>query len=178
LFTYTLDRIALLLRDRNRLRTGRERHVVVSILSKQGEELLRVLGDELRKLRVAGAQLLQNGLEHLWLLLHDLAELLELGVVSEELEVAGALRASRGSAAGRRCGGLAARAALLSREIEEVHVALVTASRGSCRRRRGGCSRRRGALLLGRLGDSLFHQEIALVLTSDKIEANEGEGIQ
>jgi hypothetical protein len=47
-----------------------------------------MLSDQLCQLWVTSADLLEDRLEHLGLLLHDLAELLELGVVAEEVEVA------------------------------------------------------------------------------------------
>jgi hypothetical protein len=47
-----------------------------------------MLGNQLRKLRVTGTKLLKDGLQHLGLLLDDLAELLKLGVVAQEVQVA------------------------------------------------------------------------------------------
>ena len=44
-------------------------------------------GDELSQLWVPGAELLEDGLQHLGLLLDNLAELLELSIVPEEVEV-------------------------------------------------------------------------------------------
>lgn len=157
--TYTLNGIPLLLRHGDSLRTGGERRiVVVALLAEQREELLRVLRDELRELRVARAELLQNGLEHLRLLLHHLAELLELRVIPEEVEVAETC-----GGPGTRGGGGAARlstastTALLGSKVEEVDVALLTASAsGGCAAGgRRGCGSRSAPLLLDVLGDAL-----------------------
>lgn len=102
----TINSLALLLRDRNGMRSGREGRVLVAAgLAEQLEELVLVLGDELGELRVAGAELLQYRLEHLRLLLHDLAELLELRVLAEEVEVAEARLASLAGAGGCHGGG-------------------------------------------------------------------------
>lgn len=86
--TYPLDGITLLLRNRNRLSARGKRYVVVGILTKQLKELVRVGRNKLSQLGVSGTKLLENGLQHLGLLLNDLAKLLELGVVSEEIQVA------------------------------------------------------------------------------------------
>ncbi len=86
--THPLDSVPFFLGNRNSLRAGGERSIVVGVLAKEAEELFGVLGDQLGKLRVASAQLLQDRLEHLGLLLDNLAELLELGVVPQEVEVA------------------------------------------------------------------------------------------
>jgi hypothetical protein len=43
----------------------------------------------LGELRVASGDLLKNGLKHLWLLLNDLAQLLELRVVAQEIKGVG-----------------------------------------------------------------------------------------
>lgn len=105
--TYTLDSIALLLSHGNRLSSRGKRSIVVAILTEQTQKLLRVLGNQLSQLRVASAKLLQDGLEHLWLLLDHLAELLELRVVPEELQVAHASLLSS-SRLGDRGGGTTA----------------------------------------------------------------------
>lgn len=168
-YTYTLDSIALLLSHRNSLSTRRQWSVVVAILTEQAEELLRVLGNQLSELGVAGTELLQDRLEHLGLLLDNLAKLLELCVVPEELQVAhaslpgGSSRSgsSGGSTATKRVS-TAATATLLSGEVEQVHATLVLTTSGG----RGGrdrsatsgrlSSRSRGALLLlDVVGDTL-----------------------
>ena len=62
----------LLLRNANSSRTGRQRRILVRVLGEQLQELLRVLPDHLRELRVAARHLLQDGLQHAWLRLHNL----------------------------------------------------------------------------------------------------------
>ena len=47
-----------------------------------------MLSDQLSQLWVSSANLLKDRLEHLRLLLDDLSELLELGIVSEEIKIA------------------------------------------------------------------------------------------
>lgn len=79
----TFNGIALLLRDRDLVDSGRQWGIFISSrLAEKAEELLRVLCDELSELRVTGTELLKNWLEHLGLLLDYLTELLELGIVT------------------------------------------------------------------------------------------------
>lgn len=86
--TYTLNRVALLLCDRNRLGAGGQSLVVLTkVLSKQLEELFRILPDDLGNLGVASGDLLQDRLKHLGLLLYQLTELLEVGVAAKEIQV-------------------------------------------------------------------------------------------
>ena len=147
--TYTLDSITLLLGHRDGLRTGRQRGVVVAIFTQQAQELVRVLRNEKCQLGVAGAELLQDRLQHLRLLLNDLAQLLELRVVAEKVEVAKSLacacacscrrsrcrRCSTTTRAGRAAG---TATSLLRSQVEQVNtvVAIVvvvigTLGRGS-----------------------------------------------
>src|SRR3569833_1162964 len=134
--TYPLNGIALLLGHRASLGARGQRSVVIGVLAKEAEELLRVLGDQLRQLRVASTKLLQDRLQHLGLLLHTLAELLELGVMSQEVEVAQAGLAAgggSGNSSGRlRASAAASALALLGSEIEQVHtLGLASGSFGS-----------------------------------------------
>jgi hypothetical protein len=62
--------------------------VLTKILAQQLQELLGVLTNHRGDLGVACGDLLQDGLEHVRLLLDELAELLEVGVVAQEIEVA------------------------------------------------------------------------------------------
>jgi hypothetical protein len=71
--TYPFNSLTLLLGNADRLSPGRQWGILVRILSKQLEELLRILVNQLRQLRVSGANLLQDRLKHLGLLLHDLS---------------------------------------------------------------------------------------------------------
>lgn len=91
--TYSLNGVPLLLGHGNSLSSWRQGGIVISVLAEQAEELLGVLSYQLGKLRVASAKLLQDRLEHLGLLLDNLAKLLELGVVSQEVQVAESLSA-------------------------------------------------------------------------------------
>lgn len=88
--THPLNRIPLLLRDPDiPTRTRRHRQpVTLHPLSNQLQELLRILANQLRELRVRGAHLLQHVFEHAGILLDQLAELLEHRVVAEEVEIA------------------------------------------------------------------------------------------
>ena len=94
------------------------------------------------KLGVPGAQLCENGFEHLRLLLDNLAQLLKLGIVAEKVEVAQALLAT----CSRRCYSCSRRSAsttraptrstpLLSSEIKEIqtHVLVSTGFGSGCR---------------------------------------------
>lgn len=147
--TYALDSIALLFGDGDSLGSRGQGRIVIAVLAKQTQELLRVLCDEVGELRIAGAKLLENGLQHLRLLLDDLTELLKLGVVAQKVEVAEAL-ALLGSSDGRsrsrsggssrsatRSGSCSARAttSLLRGKIEQVDIAIVVDARGRGRSR-------------------------------------------
>lgn len=79
---YPFDRGSLLLGHANLLSSGREWCVAVCLLTQQLQELLRVLPDQLRQLRVARADLLKDWFEHVGLCLDDRAQLLELRVVT------------------------------------------------------------------------------------------------
>jgi len=144
--TYPLDGIPLLLRDGDGLSTRWQRGIVVGVLAQKAEELIRVLRDQLGKLRVARTNLLEDGLQHLRLLLHDLAELLELGVVPKEIQIAETLTLTTTGGGGSHSGSslsttAAATAAttttasalallLLSCQVEQVDaLALLTTSR-------------------------------------------------
>lgn len=158
-----LNGVALLLGDGDLVGSGGQRCVVISShLTKKAKELFGVLGDELSELGVAGAQLCENRLEHLRLLLDNLAQLLELGVVTKEVEVSKALLAARSSSRhGSRSrststtsatGASPRSTALLSGEIEEVgaHVLVDTSGLGG-----SGLFTSRGRRLLKFCGDSL-----------------------
>jgi hypothetical protein len=71
--TQALDSLALLFGDGDGLRTWGQRRVLVSILSKQLQKCIGVLCDHLRQLWVSCADLLEDGLKHLRLLLYDLS---------------------------------------------------------------------------------------------------------
>lgn len=169
--TQAFDGVALLFSDLNGVSSGRERCVIVATaLAEELEELVLVLSNQLGELGVSGTELLQNRLQHLGLLLDNLAKLLELGVVSQEVEVTESLLVSSccTGCGGRhsccRCGIRASTrrttstaATLLCGEVEQVDVAVIviTARCGSCSWLCGGLSSRGLRLLLKVLGDTL-----------------------
>lgn len=83
--TYALNSISLIFRNTDRLCTRRKH--VFTVFTQQLEKLFFVLANELRDLRVTSGDLLKNGLEHLRLLLNKLTQLLEMRVVTKEIEV-------------------------------------------------------------------------------------------
>jgi hypothetical protein len=87
--THPLDRSPLILRDANLLCSRRQRRIPLRILRQQLQKLLWILADQRRQLRVARPDLLQNRLQHARLRLHNLAQLLELRVRAQEIQVAG-----------------------------------------------------------------------------------------
>lgn len=78
----TLNSIALLLCN------GNTDGTTLATLAEEVKELIGVLCDHLGELRVTSSELLQDRLQHLGLFLYELTHLLELGVVTEEIEVA------------------------------------------------------------------------------------------
>jgi hypothetical protein len=84
--TQALNSLALLFGDRDGLGAWGQRRILVSIFREQLQELFRVRCNHLRQLGVTGADLLQDRLKHLRLLLYDLSKLLELGVVAQEVK--------------------------------------------------------------------------------------------
>lgn len=92
--THSLNGVPLLLGHGDSLSPRGQWGVIISVLTEQAEELLGVLGYQLGQLRVASSKLLQDRLQHLRLLLDNLAKLLELGVVSQEIQVTESLPAS------------------------------------------------------------------------------------
>lgn len=167
--TYTFNSITLLLSDGDCLCTWRKRGVVITILTQKTEELVGVLCDQLSKVRIASPKLLQNGLQHLRLLLNDLAKLLKLSIIAKEVEVAKTLAASSSgshSGSSRSWSSTAtstaagASTALLRSKVEEVDIAIIVTS-GSRSGSGGGLSGG-GPGLLCRcrtqiLGDTLHH---------------------
>lgn len=131
-----------------------------------------MLGDKLRELRVSSTELLKDGLQHLGLLLDYLSELLELGIVTQPVQVAEGLSTSSGTCAGggsgsssclrtsTRCSS-ATSTSLLSSEVEKVNTAVTFAldRLGSCSASGGRLSRGcfvLGFRLAGALGDTLY----------------------
>lgn len=77
--------LTLLFSNADGLSTRWQRRVFIGVLGEQLQELFRVIGDQLSKLRIASADLLEDRFKHLRLLLHNLSQLLELGVVAQEV---------------------------------------------------------------------------------------------
>ena len=125
------------------------------------------------QLGVASTELLQNGLKHLWLLLDNLAKLLELSVMAEEVQIAeSSLSTGTGSASRSRSNGggrsvspttctatASTTATLLCGEIEKVNALSTVATSISAgsggNSGRGSCSWGLCLLLLQVLGDTL-----------------------
>lgn len=84
---HALDSSPLILRNADLLRSRRQWCIPLRILRQQLKKLIRILPYQRRKLRIAGANLLQDRLQHLRLRLHNLAQLLELRVVAQEIEI-------------------------------------------------------------------------------------------
>ena len=109
------------------------------------EELIGVLSDNLGDLGVASRNLLQDGLQHVGLLLHKLTELLEVRVVAEEVQVGKVGTTCARSSTGTGTTTSTATLAGLGSSLKQVDRLLATrASSGSSWSRR---SRRSGALL-------------------------------
>lgn len=161
---YSLNGIALVLCDGNGLCARRQGHVVVGALSEQLKELVGVRGNELRQLGVPGAELLKYGLQHLRLLLDNLAQLLELGVVPKKVQVAHVATLGCGCSRCRRVAGTAttrAAASLLGREVKEVDSPIIfTALRLSGRLRRCVRARGRGGMALLLLLLNIFRNSL------------------
>lgn len=165
--TYPLNSIALLLGDRNGLGAGRQGDVVFGILAEQLEESVGVRGNELGKLGVASAKLLQDWLQHLGLLLYNLAELLELRIGAQEIQVS---EVSTGGGSGSISAAAAGSTSTtgLSGEIEQVDAPTLLVATGLCRLRRNSSWGGRGGgsgsgglpsllLLLDVVGDALTY---------------------
>lgn len=166
---YSLNGIALFFGHRNGLGTRRQRHVVFGVLAKQAQESIRVGSNELGQLRVTGTKLLQDGFEHLRLLLHDLAQLLELGVAAKEIEVAEISGASTSTGSGT-----SSTATALSGKVEQVDVvgaALSLALRGRSSLRGSSRLGRLLALLLDVVRDAL-HVIVSMFTASSKLPSN------
>lgn len=67
--TNSLDGGMLLLSHTDCLGARRQRRILVVVLAQQVQELALIRGDGLSQLRIAGAELLKDALEHLGLLL-------------------------------------------------------------------------------------------------------------
>lgn len=138
--TYALNGVTLLRCDGNGLCAGGQVGLVIfiKVLTQQLQELLRVLSDDLGNLGVASRNLLQNGLEHVGLLLNELAKLLEVRVAAEEVQAGkGIATSSGGSTASTSTAGTTTITGLGSC-LEQVHRLLTTRATGSGRNGRNG----------------------------------------
>lgn len=102
--THSFNSLSFLFRNANSLGPGRQRCVLVGILTEQLQELVRVLANQLRELWIPGAYLLQDWLEHARLCLNYLTQLLELWIGSKKIKItepAGASFATSTSARSR-----------------------------------------------------------------------------
>lgn len=121
-------------------------------------------------------------------MLDDLAKLLELGIVSEEVQVAESLLTSCGGGRRNGCGGIgcaagsrgAATLSMLRCQIEEIDVAIIVKAcwggtgRGGGGRLFGGLALCRGGLLLLKiLGDALGSGGLVSWSTKQGSEGNE-----
>ena len=96
-----------------------------------------ICSNQLGQLRIAGSKLLKDWLEHLRLLLNNLAELLELSIVSQKVEVTqiATLSSSCSSCCGCRrlvpsISSSATRTSTLSSKIEQIHATLIRGTLG------------------------------------------------
>lgn len=150
----------------------RELALIAEVLRQQLQKLLLVLADELRQLRVARANLLKDRLQHLRLLLHQLTQLLEVRVISQEVQIPQLARfstARSGSSPGPGTGAsssLPLAGARLSSSFKQIHRLVAAdcrcggASGTSRRGGRAGCSAGSSSttlrcVLLSRLGNAL-----------------------
>lgn len=85
--THSLNSLSFLFRNANGLSSGRQWGVLIGILAEQLQELIWILANQLCKLWISGAYLLQNRLEHAWLCLHYLTQLLELWISSKKIKI-------------------------------------------------------------------------------------------
>lgn len=125
--TYSFNGIPFLFSHADGLSTRGQCSIIVGIFTKKVQELVWMCGDQLSKLRVASTKLLQNRLQHLWLLLNNLAKLLKLRIAAEKVEVTKtALCAlSSSNTPTRSSTSTRATSSLLCSQIEEVHAAIV-----------------------------------------------------
>lgn len=138
--TYTLDCITLFWRNTNVLCARRQRNTLsVVALGEQLHELLGITGNQLRKLRIRGADLLQDVLEHGRLLLNKLPQVLEGGIVAQEVKILpfASLQAGGGSLSGRSAAGstTSASSTLIGCccDVEKINGVVGFAGRGGCR---------------------------------------------
>lgn len=103
--TYPVDSFPFFFGDKYLLSSRRSRCIIIGLFAQKLQELFRVFLNQLGKLRVTGADLLKDRLQHLGLSLDDLAKLLELRVISKKIQVGNTSRsASSGPSASSETG--------------------------------------------------------------------------
>ena len=130
--THSFDGFSLLFSNADGLGTGGQSGIVVNILSEKRHEGFGILADELCDLGVTSSNLLKDGLQHLRLSLNELAKLLELGVVSKELQrITTCTKSSFSTLSGLSCAGGSTTTALtsLSCGLEQIDTLCFTTSR-------------------------------------------------
>lgn len=127
----------------NLSRTRGERLIIIRLLTQELQELFLILANELRNLGVSSGDLLEDGFEHLWLLLDQLTKLLEVGVIPQKFE---AREFSTTGSTSSSASSLLATS--LSSSFEQVDRFVVTSGRGAFGSSRLGCASGGGLLLL------------------------------
>lgn len=141
------------------MRTRRKFPLLTQVLRQKLKKLFLVLTNQLSQLWITCSDLLQDGFEHLRLLLHQLSQLLEMRIVAEEIEIAQC--ASISSTSTSSCSATCS-AACLGCCFEQIYWLITCGFRGSCgsgcggRWRRGGGCASLSVFLLGTLGYTLY----------------------
>ena len=96
---YPFNRLPFVLCDAYSLGSRWQWRILICILTQQLKKLVGMLSNQLSKLGVPSADLLEDGFEHARLGLYNLSELLELGIVSEEVQIVKSARSPSGTGA-------------------------------------------------------------------------------
>lgn len=147
---------------------GAWRQRAIILFTQELEKLLLVLTDELCNLGVPSGDLLKDGFQHLWLLLDQLAELLKVRIIPQEVEVGQSFPSSDSTGTSSTTSTLSS--AGLGSGFKQIHWLITAGRRGSTLSGRGGRAGSRGGcssllllLLLDVVGDSLY-SKLALVM--------------
>lgn len=124
---YSLNSIPFLLSNSDSLGARGQGDIVVRILTQKLKKLVRVRGYQLSQLRVSSTELLEDGLKHLRLLLHYLAKLLKLSIMSEEIQVTQVATLTGSRRSRRRSRGSIVTPSL-GCKIKQVHISFVAAT--------------------------------------------------
>jgi hypothetical protein len=138
--------------------TWRQRAII--LFTQELEKLLLILTNELCNLRVTSGDLLKDGFQHLRLLLDQLAELLKMRVIPQEVEIGQSFPSSGSTGTSSTTSALSS--ASLSSGFKQIHWLITTGRRGSTLTGRsgrgrggGGCGSLLLLLLLDVVRDSL-----------------------